>query len=70
MVKTFRIFRGSKPMDNKVYSNRSIALKNANEANKQFKEYNQFIRQKKLDRKPIKLVRVKEVSFSRKKNVL
>jgi len=69
MVKCFQIFRGSKPMDNKCYSNRSVALKEMKEANKQFKDYNQFIKQKKLDRKPIKLVRVKQVSFSKKSNV-
>jgi len=69
MVKAFQLFRESKPMDSKVYSNKNTALKEMKEANTQFKEFNDLVRQGKIDRKPIKLVRVKEVSFSRKRNV-
>ena len=57
-------------MDNKVYKSKAQAEKEMRLANKQFKEFNNFIKTKKIKRKPIKLVRVKAVKFSRKEALL
>lgn len=71
MVKCYQLVRGKKatPMDNKCYKSKSQATREKNLANKQFKEFNKLIKEKKIDRKPIKLVRVQQINFSRKQNV-
>lgn len=72
MVKCYQLVRGkeSKPMDNRCYKQLVIAKKEMLKVNKEFKEFNQFIKDRKLDRKPIQLVRVKQIKFSRKGNIL
>jgi len=71
MVKVFQIVRGRKriPMNDKVFKSKADAQKEMRFANKEFKEYNKFLKSRDIKRKPIKLVRVVETSFSRKKNV-
>jgi len=70
MVKAFQLFIGSKPVGRSVYKSETDAIKEKNEWNKQIVDYNRFIKQKKLDREPKKLITsIKQISFSRKSNV-
>lgn len=68
-MKVYGLFRGEKAMDSRLFHNKEDAIKQAEFANAQFKEYNQFISKNYPDREKIKPVEVKEVNFSHKKNL-
>lgn len=71
MVSCFQLVRGKgKSMDNKCYKSPTIARKEMLKTNKEFREFNNYIRKNKIDRKPIELVRVKKVNFKIKENIL
>jgi hypothetical protein len=73
MVKVFQLVRGRgakiRPMNSFIYASQDRALKEMKEANKQFREFNVLVKQGKISRKPIELVRVREISYSRKKDI-
>ncbi len=69
MGKYYQLFRGSKPADNRVFNSKQEATWEMRKWNNEFVEYNQYIKAQKLDRKPIKPVRVKEINFSKRGNL-
>lgn len=69
MVKCYKLVRNNKPIDTKCYTSKIVALSEMRSANKQFKEFNEFIKKNKINRKPVKLVKVKEFNISRKEEL-
>ena len=67
----YGLFRSGQrePVGNKLYKSKEDALVEMKEANKQFREYNQMLKKKGIDKKPIKMVRVREYRTTRRKNV-
>ena len=60
----YGLFRrgNNEPMGRTLYKSEEIAKEERNIANKQFREYNKYIKENKLNKKPITLVRVKKVN--------
>jgi hypothetical protein len=70
-MKVYRLVRvkTGKPMDSKVYKSKADAEKQMRWANKEFREFNAWLKKTGRKRKPVGLVKVKQESFSRRKNV-
>ena len=68
-MKTYGLFRGTEQIGHFLFKSIDKAKEEMLKANRQFKEYNEYVKKNNLNRELIKDVEVKEVNFNRRENL-